>query len=190
LDTNCLFRHGVENYFHCPGAEATSLSTLASSMIGVLNALCGTRRALVKCTHDVLLKDSCPLLPASQAVVEILQSVKPDVLVIAPCQGLKEAGYMFAWTILIRKIVAKPLLYFADIIKGDVKFIPRERQAALTGRGRLKDSGPSGGKLKSLYPCAGAWASLPFRCSQRPCFLAGPLRSLAPGAKRLKDHHD
>ena len=54
------------------------------------------------------------------------------------------------------------------------------RRTSTTGHG------PSGGKLKLLCPCAGARAWLPFKCSQRPCFLAGPQRSLAPGAKRLK----
>ena len=54
------------------------------------------------------------------------------------------------------------------------------RRASTTGHG------PSGGKLKLLCPCASGRASLPFKCSQRPCFLAGPQRSLAPGAKRLK----
>ena len=61
-----------------------------------LDVLCNGRRAFVNCTRDMLLKDYVTLLPSSQTVVEILESVEPDDLVMAACQRLKEAGYMIA----------------------------------------------------------------------------------------------
>src|SRR5882672_9719604 len=91
-----FFRDGVENYFHCSDAEAASRSTLDSSMLMGLDVLCGGRRAFVNCTREVMLKDYITLLPATQAVVEVLESVEVDDLVIAACQRLKESGYLIA----------------------------------------------------------------------------------------------
>ena len=69
---------------------------LDSSLIMGLDVLCNGGRAFVNCTRDMLLKDYVTLLPSSQTVVEILESVEPDDLVMAACQRLKEAGYMIA----------------------------------------------------------------------------------------------
>ncbi len=132
-----LFRHGVENYFHCSDAEAASRSTLDSSVLLGLDVLCGSRRAFVNCTYDVLLKDYITLLPANQIVVEILESVQPDVLIISACQRLKEAGYLIALDDFDLDDPRVLLTDFADIIKVDIKLIPPKRQAAL-----IKKYGP------------------------------------------------
>jgi EAL and modified HD-GYP domain-containing signal transduction protein len=132
-----LFRDGIENYFYCSDSEAASRSTLDSSMLLGLDVLCGTRRAFINCTYDVLLKDYMTLLPANQAVVEILESVKPDPLVIAACQRLKEAGYLIALDDFTSEDPRQPLTDFADIIKVDLKFTTRKHQAEL-----IKKYGP------------------------------------------------
>jgi c-di-GMP-related signal transduction protein len=70
-----LFRDGIEDYF-CPKvAEAASKIMLDSSLIVGLYVLCNGGRAFVNCTRDMLLKDYVTLLPSSQTVVEILESV-------------------------------------------------------------------------------------------------------------------
>lgn len=132
-----LFRDGVENYFQCSDAEAASRNTLDSSMLLGLDVLCGTRRAFINCTYDVLLKDYITLLPANQTVVEILESVVPDALVIAACQRLKEAGYLIALDDFDLEDPREALTDFADIIKVDLKLTPPDRQAAL-----IKKYGP------------------------------------------------
>src|SRR5208282_1469076 len=91
-----LFRDGVDNYFSNPDAEAASRSTLDTSILMGLDVLCDGRRAFINCTRDVLLKDYVTLLPSTQTVVEILESVPADDLVVAACYRLKEAGYMIA----------------------------------------------------------------------------------------------
>jgi c-di-GMP-related signal transduction protein len=72
-----LFRDGVESYFCPEDPEAASRSTLDSSMLMGLDVLCDGRRAFINCTRDMLLKDYVTLLPSSQTVVEILESVPP-----------------------------------------------------------------------------------------------------------------
>ncbi len=82
-----LFRNGVENYFCPTDPEAASRSTLDSSLLMGLDVLCDGRRAFINCTREMLLKDYITLLPSSQAVVEILESVEPDDLVMERASG-------------------------------------------------------------------------------------------------------
>ena len=91
-----LFRDGVEDYFRSTDADAASRSTLDTSMLMGLDILCDGRRAFINCTSETLLKDYVTVLPPSQAVVEILESVPVDDLVKAACIRLKEGGYTIA----------------------------------------------------------------------------------------------
>ena len=91
-----LFRDGVEDYFRYTDADAASRSTLDTSMLMGLDVLCDGRRAFINCTRETLLRDYVTLLPPTQAVVEILESVPVDDLVKAACVRLKEAGYTIA----------------------------------------------------------------------------------------------
>ena len=129
-----LFRDGVESYF-CPAdPEAASRSTLDSSLLMGLDVLCNGRRAFVNCTRDMLLKDYVTLLPSSQTVVEILESVAPDDLVMAACQRLKEAGYMIALDDFGIDDAREPLTDIADILKVDVRRTSPEQRAAMVKR--------------------------------------------------------
>jgi EAL and modified HD-GYP domain-containing signal transduction protein len=129
-----LFRNGVENYFCPTDPEAASRSTLDSSLLMGLDVLCDGRRAFINCTREMLLKDYITLLPSSQAVVEILESVEPDDLVMAACQRLKEAGYMIALDDFAVDDPREPLTEVADIIKVDVRATTAEERAAMVKR--------------------------------------------------------
>ena len=129
-----LFRDGVESYF-CPAdPEAASRSTLDTSMLMGLDVLCDGRRAFINCTRDMLLKDYVTLLPSSQTVVEILESVEPDELVIAACQRLKEAGYMIALDDFAVDDRREPLTDIADIVKVDMRATTPEQCVAMIKR--------------------------------------------------------
>jgi EAL and modified HD-GYP domain-containing signal transduction protein len=129
-----LFRDGVESYF-CPvDPEAASRSTLESTMLMGLNVLCNGRRAFVNCTRDMLLKDYIILLPSSQTVVEVLESVPPDDLVMAACQRLKENGYMIALDDFAVDDPRQPLTDIADILKVDVRRTSPEERVAMVKR--------------------------------------------------------
>lgn len=129
-----LFRDGVENYFRSTDADAASRSTLDSSILMGLDVLCGNSRAFINCTREILLKDYITLLPAGQAVVEILESVPYDDLVIAACQRLKEAGYQIALDDFAPNDPREPLTEFADIIKVDLRKTNLEERAAMVRR--------------------------------------------------------
>jgi len=129
-----LFRDGVENYFCSGDLDAASRNTLDSSILMGLDVLCGNRRAFVNCTRDVLLKDYMTLLPSSQAVAEILETVAPDDQVLAACHRLKEAGYMIALDDFGVDDPRESLTDLVDIIKVDLRRTPPEAAAKLVQR--------------------------------------------------------
>jgi c-di-GMP-related signal transduction protein len=129
-----LFRDGVENFFRHSDADAASRSTLDSSMLMGLDVLCDGRLAFINCTRDTLLKDYVTLLPATQTVVEVLESVPPDDLVIAACQRLKKAGYLIALDDVCADDPREPMGELADIIKVELRQTSPQQQAAIIKR--------------------------------------------------------
>jgi EAL and modified HD-GYP domain-containing signal transduction protein len=126
-----LFRNGVEDYFNTD-PDLAARSTLDSSLLFGINMLCDNRRAFVNCTRDVLFKDLITLLPPTQAVAEILESVEPEDRVVAACQRLKASGYLIALDDFAPNDPRLPLCEFADIIKVDVRATtPEERLGML-----------------------------------------------------------
>ena len=129
-----LFRDGLDDYFRHSDPDAASRSTVSTSMLIGLDVLCDGRRAFVNVTRDVLLKDYITLLPSSQTVVEILETVPPDDLVRAACQRLKEAGYLIALDDFTVDDPRESLTDLADIIKIDIRAMPMEQAAQLVKR--------------------------------------------------------
>jgi len=128
-----LFRNGVEDFFNAD-PELASRSTLDSSLLYGINKLCDNRRAFVNCTREVLFKDLITLLPPSQAIVEILETVEPEDRVIAACKRLKAAGYLIALDDFAPNDPRIPLCEFADIIKVDIRATRPEERAGMMRR--------------------------------------------------------
>jgi EAL and modified HD-GYP domain-containing signal transduction protein len=126
-----LFRDGVENYFRSHDSDAASRSTLDSSLLLGLDVLCDKHYAFVNCTRDVLVKDYAVLLPPRQTVIEVLESVRPDEIVISACQRLKQAGYLIALDDFVANGPREPLTQMADILKVDLRSTAPEQQEAI-----------------------------------------------------------
>lgn len=129
-----LFRDGVANYFRSTDADAASRSTLDTSLLMGLDILCDGRRAFINCTTETLLKDYITLLPASQVVVEILESVAVDDLVKAACVRLKQGGYTIALDDFVADDPRVELVEFADFIKVDMQATSVQQRAAIVKR--------------------------------------------------------
>lgn len=129
-----LFRDGVENYFRSSDIDAASRATLRTSTIAGLDVLCDGHRAFLNFTRDVLLKDYVTLLPASHAVVEILETVPPDDLVVAACLRLKDAGYLIALDDFAPDDTRISLTPLADIIKIDLTLTRLDQAAGMVKR--------------------------------------------------------
>jgi c-di-GMP-related signal transduction protein len=128
-----LFRNGVEDYFNAD-PELAARSTLDSSLLFGINTLCANRLAFVNCTREVLFKDLITLLPPTQAIVEILETVEPEDRVIAACKRLKSMGYLIALDDFAPNDPRIPLCEFADIIKVDIRATRPEERAGMMRR--------------------------------------------------------
>jgi c-di-GMP-related signal transduction protein len=128
-----LFRNGVEDYFNAD-PDTAARSTLDSSLLFGITALCDNRRAFVNCTREILFKDLLTLLPPSQTVAEILETVEPEDRVIAACKRLKTAGYLIALDDFSPNDPRIPLCEFADIIKVDIRATRPEERAGMMRR--------------------------------------------------------
>jgi len=128
-----LFRNGVEDFFNAD-PELAARATLDSSLLYGINTLCDNRRGFVNCTREVLFKDLITLLPPSQTVAEILETVEPEDRVIAACKRLKAAGYLIALDDFAPNDPRIPLVEFADILKIDIRATRPEERAAMMRR--------------------------------------------------------
>ncbi len=130
-----LFRNGAEDYFNADAdPELAARSTLDSSLLFGITTLCDNRRAFVNCTREVLFKDLITLLPPTQAVAEILETVEPEDRVVAACKRLKASGYLIALDDFAPNDPRIPLVEYADIIKIDFRATRPEERAALIRR--------------------------------------------------------
>jgi c-di-GMP-related signal transduction protein len=128
-----LFRNGVEDYFNAD-PELAARSTLDSSLLFGMSTLCDNRRAFVNCTSETLFKDLITLLPPSQTVAEILETVEPEDRVVAACKRLKTAGYLIALDDFLPNDPRIPLVEFADIIKVDIRATSEVERAGMMRR--------------------------------------------------------
>ncbi len=128
-----LFRNGVENYFNAD-PELACRSTLDTSLLFGIETICDHRLAFVNCTCEVLFRDLITLLPPSQTVAEILETVEPEDRVIAACKRLKAAGYLIALDDFAPHDPRIPLCEFADILKVDVRATRPEERAGMMRR--------------------------------------------------------
>jgi c-di-GMP-related signal transduction protein len=129
-----LFRNGVDEGFGGANRETASRSTVQTSMLVGLDVLCDGHKAFVNCSREVLLKEYITLLPSTQAVVEVLESVPADDLVIAACRRLKDAGYLIALDDFEPIDIREPLIDVADIIKVDIRQTQLDQAAAMVVR--------------------------------------------------------
>jgi EAL and modified HD-GYP domain-containing signal transduction protein len=129
-----LFRDGIENFFSSTDPDSASRSALNTSMLIGLDVLCDGRRAFVNCTRDVLLNDYVTLLPSSQTVVEVLETVPADDAVVEACRRLKETGYTIALDDFAVNDPRESLTDLADIIKVDLRATPAADAAAMVKR--------------------------------------------------------
>ena len=129
-----LFRDGIENVFRANDANAAARSTLDSTVLRGFDVLCNGQKAFINCTRELLLKDGITLLPSTQTVVEILESVEPDDLVMAACTRLKAAGYTLALDDYVACDRREALVNYVDVLKVDFERTTVEERAALAKR--------------------------------------------------------
>ncbi|MHB0972991.1 MAG: EAL and HDOD domain-containing protein [Thiobacillus sp.] len=130
-----LFRAG-----HTSGAmisddmQATaSVIHHAFSEMGVQSVL-GTQRGFINVSADMLLSDLVELLPATQIVLELLETIRVDDAVIERCRALRQMGFTLALDDFVFDERYRPLLELVDIVKIDILQHSREALPSMVNR--------------------------------------------------------
>ena len=129
-----LFRDGLQNSCDGLDLELASTSVLDTSFLIGFEKITAGHRMFINCPRDFLLRDYISLFPPHSAVVEILETIKPDQEVIDACKRLKQAGYTIALVDFVDSPDQAPLVALADIIKVDFRLTGREEQHAIVSR--------------------------------------------------------
>jgi c-di-GMP-related signal transduction protein len=129
-----LFRDGLQNSCDGLDLELASTSVLDTSFLIGFEKITAGHRMFINCPRDFLLRDYISLFPPNSAVVEILETIKPDQEVIDACKRLKQAGYTIALDDFVDSPDQAPLVALADIIKVDFRLTDRREQHAIVSR--------------------------------------------------------
>ena len=133
-----LFRDDLESEA-CDDVEPTAATkqVLANGLLTLgLDALVGSHQAFVNFGRQGLLEGWPMILPKETAVIEILETVKPDADVVAACRDLRDRGYQLALDDFAFEPAWEPLLELVQIVKVEIKSAPRKTQEALVAKFR------------------------------------------------------
>jgi c-di-GMP-related signal transduction protein len=134
-----FFRESQEQKNFSADAESATSATIDMLNFVGLGVLCDGRLAFINCTHQMLLSDYFALLPPSDVVIEIQETVPADENVIQACQRLKQAGYSIALDNFVPEDKREALVPYARFIKVDTSKVLSEQCAALSGRYARED---------------------------------------------------
>lgn len=105
----------------------------AFSEMGVQTVL-GTQLGFINVSADMLLSDMVELLPKSQVVLELLETIIVTETVIERCRALKLLGFALALDDFVYDDRYLPLLALVDIVKIDLLLHSREELQAVVSQ--------------------------------------------------------
>lgn len=105
----------------------------AFSEMGVQTVL-GTQLGFINVSADMLLSDMVELLPKSQVVLELLETIIVTEAVIERCRALKLLGFALALDDFVFDESYLPLLALVDIVKIDLLLHSREELQAVVSQ--------------------------------------------------------
>ncbi|HEY3265414.1 MAG TPA: HDOD domain-containing protein [Armatimonadota bacterium] len=127
-----LFRSSVSNSYDGANHDTSTMEVLSDCLIDFgLDALVGTKRAFINFTESLLKSDVATMLPPDRVVVEMLESVRPEPVIVDACLRLKRLGYTLALDDFVETEGYKPLMDLADIIKVDFTISDAEERARI-----------------------------------------------------------
>jgi c-di-GMP-related signal transduction protein len=115
-----LFRSGFENFFSANDGDAASQTVMSGAVhIFGLASLTSGKPVFINFTRSLLLSGLAFVLPPTQLVVELLETVEPDDEVLNACKELRRHGYLIALDDFVLRPGYEPLISVADIVKVD-----------------------------------------------------------------------
>lgn len=103
----------------------------AFSEMGVQTVL-GTQLGFINISADMLLSDLVELLPRSQVVLELLETIRVTDAVVERCRELKQQGFTLALDDFVFNESYRPLLALVDIVKVDLLLHSQDELRSVT----------------------------------------------------------
>ncbi len=125
-----LYRHGYVNHAEITDINAASSEVVVNSLVELgLHRLVGDSKAFCNFTRDFLLDGANIPFNTSQLVVEVLETVTPEVKVLEAIRSLSSHGHLIALDDFVFTDDLLPLVELADIVKIDVLALTRAQVA-------------------------------------------------------------
>ena len=105
----------------------------AFSEMGMQTVL-GNQLGFINVNAEMLLSDMIELLPSSQVVLELLESIQIDTAIVDRCRALKQKGFTLALDDFIYDDSYRPILGMVDIIKVDIMQHPIDELPGIVSR--------------------------------------------------------
>ncbi|HUA86335.1 MAG TPA: EAL domain-containing protein [Bryobacteraceae bacterium] len=116
------------------GTEAFSATqqVISSALLAIgLEQIAGGKKTFLNFDHRLLSEGAHLTLPASTAVIEILETVEPTESLLALCRRVRDQGYSIALDDFVDGAQFEPLTRLAQLIKVDMRLTSREEQKRL-----------------------------------------------------------
>jgi c-di-GMP-related signal transduction protein len=126
-----LFRSGPAAGGFSGDGDAATRTVLDNTVIFGLERLTGNLPAFVNCTQEALLNRLVMVLPASQTVLELLETLDPTPALLEACRELKERGFRLALDDFEWKPEWRAFAALADYVKVDLSKTSPEQRARL-----------------------------------------------------------
>jgi c-di-GMP-related signal transduction protein len=132
-----LFRSSQANFCDLSDDVMATSQVIVNAVLGVgLDRLLGGKPAFINFDRILLLGDWSTLLPPEKCVIEILETVTPDVEVLAACRKLRQQGYALALDDCLDDDRTEAFAPFVDILKVDFLQTSAAEQEKLAQRYR------------------------------------------------------
>lgn len=105
----------------------------AFSEMGV-QAVLGPHTGFINVSAEMLLSDLIEILPKSQVVLEMLETIEVDDAIVERCRLLKQRGFVLALDDFVYDDRYRPLLDLVDIVKIDLLLHTPDELRAIVGR--------------------------------------------------------
>jgi c-di-GMP phosphodiesterase len=116
-------------------ADRASARVLADALLGLgFDTLTDGHPAFLNVTRALLTSDALSLLPRSEVVLELLETIDVDDEVIGACRGLRDAGFALALDDFVPGSDAERLLPYVQFVKVDVLQTPLDALSDLAIR--------------------------------------------------------
>ncbi|MCW9047418.1 MAG: HDOD domain-containing protein [Gammaproteobacteria bacterium] len=121
-----LYRNSSQNHANITDADTASCETILNTFMHIgIDNIAGSALAFINLPREFIVNDQLTPMFNEQAVLEILEDIKPDEAVINGIKRLKNEGYQIALDDFVFKDEYKPFVELADYIKFDLHVLSR-----------------------------------------------------------------